>query len=326
MGLTTQGSRRAFGSVRAQGGAFIMSETASLAAYGDLRIAVVVASCGRPAEVGQLIEQLARQTHQPERVVLSVVNASDVPSDLPSAAIVVCGSKGLPAQRNRGLERVLNEVDIVAFFDDDYLPSDRALDGIARLFSSRGDVVGINGELLADGINSPGVDYEDAIAMIRRYDASAFSNGSTALVDLDGLYGCNMVFRAAAIGDIRFDETLPLYAWQEDIDFSARLRQHGRIVTSRCFAGVHRGVKSSRTSGVRLGYSQIANPIYLWRKGTMRLGFAVKIAVKNILANHARVLRPEPWIDRWGRLKGNWLALRDVLTGRDHPTRILEIA
>jgi GT2 family glycosyltransferase len=301
-----------------------MSEP-SMSAHADVRIAVVVASCGRPVEVGQLLEQLARQTHLPERIVLSVADERDIPCNLSPAAIVITGRPGLPAQRNRGLERVLGEVDIVAFFDDDYLPSDRALDGIAQLFSARGDVVGINGELLADGINSPGIEFEDAISMIRRYDAGAPSNDFAALVDLDGLYGCNMVFRAGAIGEMRFDETLPLYAWQEDIDFSARLRVRGRIVRSRCFAGVHRGVKTSRTSGVRLGYSQIVNPIYLWRKGSMRPGFAMRIASKNVLANHARVFKPEPWIDRWGRLRGNWLAFRDVLTGRAHPARILDI-
>jgi GT2 family glycosyltransferase len=291
-----------------------------------MRIAVVVASCGRPVEVGQLLEQLARQTHKPHRVVLSVVNERDLPPNLSPGAVVVFGGKGLPAQRNRGLDRILGEVDIVAFFDDDYLPSDRALASIARLFSARGDVVGMNGELLADGINSLGIDYEDAIAMVRRYDAGVPSNDSAALVDLDGLYGCNMVFRAAAIGGTRFDETLPLYGWQEDIDFSARLRQRGRTVISRCFAGVHRGVKGARLSGVRLGYSQIVNPIYLCRKGTMRPGFAMKIAGKNLLANHTRALKPEPWIDRRGRLRGNWLAFRDILFGRAHPTRILDIA
>jgi hypothetical protein len=36
-------------------------------------------------------------------------------------------------------------------------------------------------------------------------------------------------------------------------------------------------------------------------------------------------LRSEPWIDRRGRLKGNLLAMFDVLRGRSDPRRILDL-
>jgi GT2 family glycosyltransferase len=285
----------------------------------------VIASTGRPAEVGQLLGHLAQQTHQVSKVVLSVVNSSDLPAEIPPGILIVSGDKGATSQRNRGLELVLCDVDIVAFLDDDYLPSRRAVQGIVDVFTAHPDVVGANGMLLADGINSAGIGYDDAVAMIERHDALAAVQDLDGLVDLDGLYGCNMVYRAAAIGDVRFDEALPLYAWQEDIDFAARLRPHGRIVKTRAFVGVHRGVKGARTSGRRFGYSQVVNPIYLARKGTMRAGFAFKIIARNVLANHIRVWSPEPWVDRMGRLKGNWIGFADTFAGRAHPMRILQI-
>jgi GT2 family glycosyltransferase len=290
-----------------------------------LKVAVVIATTGRPIEVGQLLEHLARQTHQASKVVLSVVSDNDLPPEVPPGALIVSGDKGSSSQRNRGMELILGDVDIVAFLDDDYLPSQRALQGIIDVFSAYPDVVGANGTLLADGINSPGIGYADAVAMIERHDAAAARADTEALVDLDGLYGCNMAFRAAAIGGVRFDEALPLYGWQEDIDFAAQLRPRGRIVKTRAFVGVHRGVKGARTSGRRFGYSQVVNPIYLTRKGTMRASFAFRIVAGNVLANHIRVLKPEPWVDRMGRLRGNWMAFADTLTGRAHPTRILQI-
>jgi hypothetical protein len=45
-----------------------------------------------------------------------------------------------------------------------------------------------------------------------------------------------------------------------------------------------------------------------------------------LLINLARSLRPEPWVDRRGRMKGNWLALRDWLLGRMHPRNILTLS
>jgi GT2 family glycosyltransferase len=289
------------------------------------KVAVVVASTGRPTELGQLLDRLDRQTYQPEKIVLSVVGAVDLPVSVPPRILVVSGAKGSSAQRNRGMEPVLSCSDIIVFLDDDYLPSDRALEGIVRLFSSQPDVVGANGELLADGIHSAGIDYDSAIAMIEDHDAADDKPGDRELADTNGLYGCNMAFRASAIGPIRFDEALPLYGWQEDIDFAAQLLPRGRLVKTTAFYGVHRGVKGARTSGLRFGYSQVVNPIYLSRKGTMRAGYALKIVTKNVLANHLRLLNPEPWVDRVGRVRGNWLAFRDVLVGKGHPCRILNV-
>jgi hypothetical protein len=89
--------------------------------------------------------------------------------------------------------------------------------------------------------------------------------------------------------------------------------------------GVHLGVKTGRTSGVRLGYSQIVNPIYLSKKGTMSWQHARKQISKNVAANLARSIYPEPWIDRHGRLKGNLLAFMDLVLGKASPARILQL-
>jgi GT2 family glycosyltransferase len=214
--------------------------------------------------------------------------------------------------------------EIVTFFDDDYVPSDRCIEGVRKLFLDHPDVVAANGTLLADGINTAGIGYDQACALIARHD-KCVPPPLEVLADKSGLYGCNMAYRMSAIGDERFDERLPLYAWQEDIDFAARVGKRGRIVTSNAFFGVHRGIKGARPSGVRLGYSQIANPLYLVRKGTMQRSEAVRLITRNVVKNHIRVLWPESWVDRSGRCKGNWRALADLLRRRDDPANILKM-
>ncbi len=52
---------------------------------------------------------------------------------------------------------------------------------------------------------------------------------------------------------------------------------------------------------------------------------ALAMATKNILANAAGSLSPESWIDRKGRLKGNGLALLDLVRGRISPGGILTV-
>jgi hypothetical protein len=88
--------------------------------------------------------------------------------------------------------------------------------------------------------------------------------------------------------------------------------------------GVHLGAKRGRTSGLRFGYSQIANPWYLARKRTLRIDRALIQAGRNVGANVLHLARPEPWIDRRGRLLGNGLAMLDLLRGRLRPDRIVQ--
>ena len=185
-------------------------------------------------------------------------------------------------------------------------------------------MVGMSGRLLADGINSAGISHDDAVAMIDAFDTTDAPLDLTSIPAV-GTYGCNMAFRRSGIADIRFDERLPLYAWQEDVDFSNRLRPLGRIMRSNACVGVHQGVKRGRSPGYQLGYSQIANPLYLIRKGTMPMSAALWLMARNMLSNHARLLRPEPWIDRSGRAAGNWRAFADLAAGRLNPERILTL-
>ena len=283
----------------------------------EMRVSVVVASVGRAEEVGQLLHALARQSKAPEFIILSVAGASDLPADLPAGVTVIMGTIGLPAQRNRGLDLVQAESDVVVFYDDDFLPARDSVQKISGFFTSHPHMTGATGHVLADGIKGHGLSYQEALDILAAYEA----NPKPSLVNEDFLcaYGCNMAFRCAAIGTKRFDENLPRYAWQEDMDFAGQLSTVGKVIRTNAFAGVHRGVKTGRGQGVDLGFSQIINPVYLVRKGTMTPRKALTLMSRNLIANHVKVLWPEPYVDRWGRLRGNWAGLRHLLHGKADP-------
>ena len=99
-------------------------------------------------------------------------------------------------------------------------------------------------------------------------------------------YGCNMAVRSAVVRRhrLRFDERLPLYAWQEDVDFSRRLAPHGAILQLEGARGVHLGVKQGRSPGVQLGYAQVVNPLYLVRK---QAGYPMGRALSHVGCNMA---------------------------------------
>jgi GT2 family glycosyltransferase len=288
-----------------------------------VNVAVIVASVSRGEEIGQLLAQLARQTLQPAKIILSVERQEDLPPLLGPLVEVIMGRKGLTAQRNRGLDAVHGSADVVVFYDDDFLPTPTALEGVTRLFAKYPAIAGATGLVLRDGVKQGGIPYDAAMAEVnaRRRVAGAVYSVTPA----DGLYGCNMAFRASAVQDLRFDEKLPLYAWQEDADFAGQLLRKGRVVKTDAFAGVHRGVSKGRSPGLALGFSQMVNPAYLVRKGTMRPRKAARLMVRNLIANHVHALKPEPFIDRLGRVRGNWLGLWHILCGKFDPTAILSL-
>jgi GT2 family glycosyltransferase len=295
----------------------------------SMRIAVGIATSGRRATLAETLVELSRQTRLPDRVLICPATRGDVDEaqfdTLPFPIEVVTARLGLPLQRNAIL-RATSGFDVLVFFDDDFFPDSGYLANLEALLLAEPRVVAATGTLIADGIHGPGIAAGEARRQLADPGERPAPSGTGAR-PCYGVYGCNMAIRLAPVRvhDLRFDEALPLYAWQEDIDFSRQLARFGEIVKSPDLIGVHLGVKGGRSSGKRLGYSQIANPIYLIRKGTMSRLFGLKTMARNLLANTVKILRPEPHVDRVGRLKGNLLALADLIRGRMFPGRILEI-
>lgn len=292
-----------------------------------MRIAVIICSVGRPETLAILLPWLARQTLMPSDVVLVVSGMEDLPPPEALAGVegisIVWSEKGLPRQRNRGLDAVLGRCDAVFFMDDDYLPAADAVEQLARAFADHPHASGLSGRLLADGAQGRGLEPSEAKALLRLHDGRGGDPQRPVRIlrrRLVGLYGCNMAFRSSAIGTVRFDERLPLYAWQEDVDFAARVP--GEMMQVDGPVGVHLGQRAGRESeGGPLGYSQIANVHYLWRKGSLPGWYALRLVVRHVLANHLG--RRDGRVDRSGRARGNRRALGDILRGRAAPERMV---
>jgi GT2 family glycosyltransferase len=287
------------------------------------RLVVIVPTLGRGGLVTRLLAHLETQTRPPDEVILSAPDATHIEKMRPHLYPVrtLFGKTGLSAQRNKALDAVLGRFDIVTFFDDDFIPADDYLEGVRRSFAENRDWAVVMGRVVSDGARTAGLEWEEGIWALNLPEL----NPPSGVIDHLGAYGCNMSIRAGAIGTLRFDERLPLYGWQEDIDFTSQLREKGRVVCVNAIRGVHLGMKAGRINGTRFGYSQVANPLYLVRKGTVPAGFAMRLVLRNIAANLGRSLWPESHIDRRGRLRGNLLAISHLLTGRVEPEYILRM-
>ena len=289
-----------------------------------LRITVGIPTVGRAPILCDTLIELARQERRADRVIVCGSHASDLEgaSEAYPGLVLLESPPGLPRQRNALIDAA-PEADLLLFLDDDFLPDAGYLAAVEQHMARHPDVVVTTGLVLADGIGGPGLSAAEGRAVL----LGAGPVGNKARPVFSG-YGCNMAVRLTPMRthELRFDERLPLYGWQEDVDLSRRLAAFGEVVQLDAARGVHLGVKRGRGSGVRLGYSQVANPLYLAGK---RCGYppgrAIQHILRNLAMNITRAGWPEPYVDRRGRLRGNLLALGDMLRGRMAPERILEL-
>jgi glycosyltransferase involved in cell wall biosynthesis len=292
----------------------------------NFRVVIGIPTVGRAAILTDTVKAIADQTVLPDLVLVSVAVDQDAAClrdlSLPFPLRVLACKKGLTIQRNRIVDE-LRPSDLILFLDDDFLMASDYIEQMVRVFENHPDVVLATGNLIADGIIGPGFDHATGL---RKLAQGLTIPANPDLVPAHTGYGCNMAIRASTMlrHKLRFDEALPLYSWLEDVDFSTQLAPHGRFVRPGTMRGVHLGTKSGRTRGRNLGYSQIANPLYLIRKGTITRKRARILMLRNIASNLLGTIRPRPWADYRGRLTGNLTALWDLVMKRDHPGRILD--
>jgi hypothetical protein len=89
---------------------------------------------------------------------------------------------------------------------------------------------------------------------------------------------------------------------------------------------VHRAAASGgRQAHLRLGYSQVMNPVYLNRKGSFPLWLAAQQLVRPVAKNVVLSATGPATSWRRERLRGNGKAAADIVRRRITPERIVEL-
>jgi cellulose synthase/poly-beta-1,6-N-acetylglucosamine synthase-like glycosyltransferase len=187
-------------------------------------VSVIVASFRRPDRLAACLEGLRAQTRPAEEIVV-IVHASDPvtadrvaehSADMPNVRCVVSAGDGSVAAYNTGL--VVARQPLVAYVDDDAVPSPEWLARIVDTFDSDEEIAGVGGRdiVLENG---------HALQLRRRIGSVAaprtvgriqwfgrmISNhhiGEGPARDVDVLKGVNMAFRREAVASHGFDPRL----------------------------------------------------------------------------------------------------------------------
>jgi glycosyltransferase involved in cell wall biosynthesis len=285
---------------------------------------VIICTSGRAEVLHDTILNVLNQTIQPAEILVVIYHPAAV---LPQTRLlplvkVISSAQGLCTQRNFGAANAAAASKYLLFMDDDMELMSNFLASQERLFEEFPEVVLSSAATIANGAGL------EPLTRLQAQQAVTLYQPRDLIEYHGGAYGCNMFVRRDVMASARFDENLPLYAMMEDHDFSAQCVRVGRAAWNFRTGVAHLAASGGRINGRQVGYSQIANPFYLWRKGSITFSFCFWNCWLRFIASNtlkalfsSKVLKSQAH----ARLTGNLSASKDLLLGRIHPRNILTI-
>jgi GT2 family glycosyltransferase len=293
-----------------------------------MKLSIVIATHARPESLARLIASLAPQLRADDHELFIAENGTPAPAPLDRSlfktdAHVVHLHESRPGKcrvQNRAI--AVAHADIMAFLDDDLAVAEGYVDAVDQFFASYPEFAAMKGRILPA---------EDPIAKVG--DAAPYldlpiADHGNRVVEVRGVLGANMAFRAAALRQVGpFDERLGPGAagHEEETEMSQRLRRARLRIGYAPLALVWHEVDAARADRDRFiriarerGYCRMLHEHHstfeIWRKeliASIRLTVARSLTIG---ATTARLAREER---RLAIAHGMHDALRD--SSRDRP-------
>ena len=249
----------------------------------NINFSVIICTADRPKDLERFLDSLSKQTLPPKQLIVvdaghnSTLIKNSVSQFNDSTGIVslyIPSVKGLTIQRNTGVSYVLNEIDIVSFFDDDIELKPTCLEQIAKVFENdeKSRIGGVGGKIVSNIINSKKKPVLNTIGskffgLLSRIFIIGSSKSYTVLVSgmnvsnehkvkkntyADWLHGCTS-YRRNIFNNFLFDESLKDYSMREDLDFSYRVSKKHKLIYAPKAEMIHHHSATLRASDRQFG-------------------------------------------------------------------------
>ena len=121
------------------------------------KVCLIYPTLGRAEVLERVVACVDSQTVQPDLIIVSCVTDDDV-GKLASrpGLLVIKGHPGSSVQRNRALDHVPDDFDVVIILDDDFLMHRTWIAELLKALDSDTSIACVTGTVLADGIHGPG--------------------------------------------------------------------------------------------------------------------------------------------------------------------------
>lgn len=285
-----------------------------------MKISLVICTYMRPVSICKCLDSLVSQKRMLDEIL--IIDAS-LNNDTQSAielknyklpikyTLVEDKDRGLTKQRNFGVKKVSNDIDIVAFMDDDVVVDTLYFYEIEKTYKLNVDVVGVGGistnEVKWEKIdktedmnknkyftydswrrkessrfrlrnflgllspNSPGM---SASCGNERHIGFLPPSGKTYTVD--NLIGMNMTYKKSIFDKLSFSTFYEGYGLYEDKDFSLQVSKFGKILLNTNAKVEHHHDPLGRPNYIKYGKMVVWNGWRVWRVSTFKPSFLNK--------------------------------------------------
>ncbi|KQO20420.1 glycosyl transferase family 2 [Flavobacterium sp. Leaf82] len=269
----------------------------------------------RPEPLLALLQSVQKQTLYPDEILIIDGSTNEETKiileknkfDNLNYFLVSKENRGLTKQRNFGISKTSENIEIVCFLDDDtVLELDYFFETI-KTFQNNRDITGVGGIAINEYKWKPqsqdfvynkkkyylfeGYFYKEGTRNVaRNYLGLAsnlgsgkmpdFSHGRTSgfpmtgkTYEVDLLIGMSMAFRKIVVDNIKFSKFFEGYGLYEDADFSLRALDYGKNVINTKAQLSHFHAPSGRPNQYNYGKMVVRNGYYIWRVKNPNPGF-----------------------------------------------------
>ncbi|MBC5841416.1 MAG: glycosyltransferase [Flavobacteriaceae bacterium] len=272
-----------------------------------MKFSLIVCTYLRPEALLRLLLSVQQQTLYPDEILIIDGSTNDATKTVVQQYVfdnlvyykVLDHERGLTKQRNYGILRVGDAIDVVCFLDDDTVLEANYFEQLILTFENDRSITGVGGVAINENrwkLSKPnkqynrkktyqfdGFIYEEGLRNVMRNYLKLqsdldpgrmpdFSHGKTCGFPLNGksyevdlLIGMSMAFRKVVVDSIKFSFYFEGYGLYEDADFSIRALQFGKNVINTKVQLHHYHDAAGRPNQYWYGKMVVRNGWYVWR-------------------------------------------------------------
>jgi GT2 family glycosyltransferase len=271
-----------------------------------MKLAVIVCTYMRPQDIINLLDSIKIQTKYPNQIIIvdgstnkettqSISNYSTQNLDY---FFVDKTYRGAAKQRNYGIDKLENDIDIVCFLDDDVVLLPNYFEEIIKTYTLNPEALGVGGYIL-DDLKWEKIDSNYKIKLSdyvfddwKTKESSRnifrkvlglgsqnippgimpeFSHGrgqfppSNKTYEIDQLIGCSASYRKHIIKEQKFDDFFEGYSLYEDTALSLKVSKKGKLFINTNAKLYHYHASGGRPNQYDYGKMVVRNGWYVWR-------------------------------------------------------------
>ena len=262
----------------------------------------------RPVPLLTLLQSVKEQTIYPNEILIIDGSTNNDTADILKTNQfqnlkyfkVPSEHRGLTRQRNYGIAKVENIIEIICFLDDDIVLTRTYFENLLNTYQSHPDALGVGGFIIDDTISCEyvGENYQPTskefyfdgwkrkegsrFVMRKRFGldsdcppgfSSLYSHGrsvgflppSDKVYEVEQLMGGVSSFKKSVFETLQFSTYFEGYGLYEDADFSIRVAKKGKLYLNTTAKLNHYHDASGRPNKYQYGKMVVRNGWYVWR-------------------------------------------------------------